>query len=122
MKTMSDICVRSARLLAAVAIGVFALLSSCASPQDVPGAMRVQGVVRHVEIESGCWVIEVGDNVRTKKFYELTGKYLADVSFNDAVVTVWIVPKPDVATVCQVGEVAEIIDVVDVEKPEKMRK
>ena len=116
---MKDRTIRTcaAQLLALVVVAVMMLLSSCVSPQDVPGAIRVKGVVRHIDLEGGCWVIEVGDNVRAKTFYELTGEDLKDVAFNDAIITVWIVPKPDVASVCQVGQVAEIIDVVDVEKP-----
>ncbi len=106
-------------MLAALSLVLVTLLSSCASPQDVPGAMRIQGTIRYVNLESGCWVVEVGDNVRTKKFYELTGEKLPEVSINDAVITVWIVLKPDIATICQVGQVAEIIDVVDVEEPRK---
>ncbi len=108
-----------AGLLAAVSIAMLTVLASCASPQDIPGAMRIKGTIRHVNIEGGCWVVEVGDNVRTKQFYELIGKDLPEVSINDAVITVWIVLKPDVATTCQVGQVAEIVDVVDVEKPGK---
>ena len=108
-----------ARLLAVVVFGISLLFSSCASPQEVPGAIRVKGVIRYVNLEGGCWVMEVGENLRSKKLYELTGEHLPEVSINDAVITVWIVPKPDAASTCQVGQVAEIIDVVDVEKPRK---
>lgn len=105
------------RLCAVCAACLVVVLSSCASPQDIPGAIRVQGVVRYVELEGGCWVLEAGDDVRNKQFYELTGEQLREVSVNDAVVTLWIVPKPQAASVCQIGQVAEIVDIVDMEQP-----
>ncbi len=99
-----------------VLTGIVVLLSSCASPKNVPGAIFVKGVVRFIELGSGCWVLEAGDNIRDKKFYELTGSDLDDVKINDAEVQLWIIPKPEVASSCEVGTVAEIIDIVDVKK------
>lgn len=107
------------RLLAVVGFVLPLLVVSCASPQDIPGAMRLQGIIRYVKLEGGCWVIEVGNDIRSKKLYELTGKDLPEVSINDAEVTVWVVLKADAVSTCQVGQVAEIIDVVDVKEPRK---
>jgi hypothetical protein len=104
------------RMSLSVIVGIVFVLSSCASPKNVPGALFVKGVVRFVELGSGCWVLEAGDNIREKKFYELTGSDLDDIKINNAEVQLWIVPKPDVASSCEVGTVAEIIDVVDVQK------
>lgn len=113
MKKLLSAAGRTALCLAA---GILLVLSSCASPKNVPGAIFVKGVVRFIELGSGCWVLETGDNIRDKKFYELTGEELDVIKINNADVQLWIVPKPDMASSCQVGTVAEIIDIVDVQK------
>lgn len=113
MKKLLSAAGRTALCLAA---GILLLLSSCVSPKNVPGAIFVKGVVRFIELGPGCWVLETGDNIKDKKFYELTGNELNDIKINNAEVQLWIVPKPDMASSCQVGTVAEIIDIVDVQK------
>lgn len=96
--------------------GMIMLLFSCASPKSVPGAVFVSGVVRFVELGAGCWVLETGESFRDKTFYELTGEDIGEVQFNNAEVQLWIVPRPETPSSCQVGTVAEIIDIVDVRK------
>lgn len=111
---------RACGLCGGLALIAILALGACSSPQprdDVPGAIVVSGTMNYVDIEGGCWVLQVGDEPETMQAYQLGGDNAEELLIDGARVRVQIVPRPKVVSICQIGIVADVITILEVEKP-----
>jgi inhibitor of cysteine peptidase len=71
-----------------------------------PDAFRVDGHVRFVNVEGGCWVIDAADGTR----YEPVN--LPEAFRSDGLpVRAALKPRPDLASICMVGEIVELLSI-----------
>lgn len=72
-------------------------------PDTAAALVRTAGTIRYVEIEGGGWVIDTPDGtfqpINLEETYRVNGQR----------VTVTLRPRPDMASVLQVGKIAEIV-------------
>jgi hypothetical protein len=72
-------------------------------PPPAQDSITVSGTVRFVDLEGGCWALDTA-----AKRYQLVGA-AKDVLKDGARVTVVGVPRPDMATTCQIGEPLQVL-------------
>jgi hypothetical protein len=79
------------------------MTDSTASP-----TVRVQGTVRSVNVEGGCWRFDAADGKR----YELNKSSAPAALFQDGrQATLTLRLRPDLMSTCQVGPIVEVVQV-----------
>lgn len=71
-----------------------------------PGSFRVDGTVRFIPVEGGCWALRVNDAVQ----YEPLGLPVA-FRIDGLEVRALLKLRDDLASICMVGRIAEVLDI-----------
>lgn len=92
------------------------------APPIPPDAVTLAGRVNPMLGPQGqvlCWVLEVGQDLRSLKYYVLTGpeELMERLRQEDATVTLRAVVRSDVHTECPVGTVAEVYEILTLHTP-----
>lgn len=64
------------------------------------------GTIRQIEVEGGCWVIDDAEGNR----YELL-ELAQELRSDDLRVSAVLRPRPDMASICQVGQLVEVVSI-----------
>ncbi|MCX7929613.1 MAG: hypothetical protein N2663_02695 [Chlorobi bacterium] len=101
-----------------------AVLVSCRSAQPTvpPNAVILSGRINPMLGPSGqvlCWVLEAGTDLRSLKYYALSGseEIMRRLQQEDASVTLRAVVRSDVHTDCPVGLVADVYEIIELRTP-----
>lgn len=91
--------------------GLLALLSltlvgSCSSARDDDGAVAGTGVLRHVQLEGGCWALETDDE--RWELLNLERDFGAELQVDGLRVRFEGTARDDVMTTCQLGPNLEL--------------
>lgn len=81
---------------------VLATVAACGASDDAPA---LEGTVRFVDVEGGCWTIESGST--TYEPVDLANEFRVDgltVAFD-------VEPLDDQASICMVGEIVELTSI-----------
>jgi len=71
-----------------------------------PGSFRVNGTIRFIEVEGGCWALLVNDDLQ----YEPLGLPAA-FRVDGLAVRALLILRDDLSSICMVGRVAEVLDI-----------
>ena len=109
------------RNLRAHLIALLFAAAACAAPsaEQYKGAIEVVGTVHMLQLEGGCWVLQVGEDLDDIQVYLLDGELLPRLMTEGATATLIIRPNPKAASVCQVGTVAEVLEIIDFDEPQE---
>ncbi|RMF32604.1 MAG: hypothetical protein D6747_08870 [Chlorobiota bacterium] len=106
------------------ALGEALLISNgCRSAQPVPpDAVVLKGRINPMLGPRGtvlCWVLEVGGDLRSLKYYALVGSeaLMAQLRRDDATVTLRAVIRSDLHTDCPIGSVAQVYEILELHTP-----
>ncbi|GIV55011.1 MAG: hypothetical protein KatS3mg039_1529 [Candidatus Kapaibacterium sp.] len=110
------------RLLAVIAVLLASSACRTAMPPVPADAVVLSGKINPMLGPDGralCWVLEVGTDLRSLKYYALTGpeEVLARLRQEDATVTLRAVVRTDVHAECPVGLVAEVYEILQLHTP-----
>ncbi|MCX8050909.1 MAG: hypothetical protein N3B17_03315 [Chlorobi bacterium] len=113
---------RLLRAGAAVAVAVLVVACRTAQPAVPPDAVVLTGRINPMLGPQGnvlCWVLESGTDLRSLKYYVLTGpeELVSRLRHEDATVTLRAVVRNDVHTDCPVGTVAEVYEIIALRTP-----
>ncbi|MDH4069401.1 MAG: hypothetical protein OEV30_03160 [Ignavibacteria bacterium] len=72
------------------------------------GSFVVQGTIRFVNIETGCWLLVLEDGTQ----YEPAGEDLSVLWRDGLTVSLLVRPMKGVAGICQAGEIVEVIQIL----------
>ncbi|GBD06017.1 hypothetical protein HRbin20_01618 [bacterium HR20] len=103
--------------------GALHISSGCRSAQPIPSdAVLLTGRINPMLGPRGtvlCWVLEVGSDLRSLKYYALVGseEMMAQLRREDATVTLRAVIRSDLHTDCPVGSVAEVYEILELRTP-----
>jgi len=103
--------------------GALHISSGCRSAQPIPSdAVLLTGRINPMLGPRGtvlCWVLEVGGDLRSLKYYALvgSGEMMARLRREDAAVTLRAVIRSDLHTDCPVGSVAEVYEILELRTP-----
>lgn len=102
-----------------ITLGSLLIGSGCRSAQSIPpDAVLLHGRINPMLGPRGtvlCWVLEVGKDLRSLKYYALVGseEMIAQLRREDATVTLRAVIRSDLHTDCPVGSVAYVYEVLE---------
>lgn len=118
-----ELMLKSLRYWLLVCLGGVLLAGGCRTAPPIPSeAVTLTGRINPMLGPQGqvlCWVLEVGRDLRSLKYYVLTGPedLMERLRQEDATVTLRAVVRSDVHTECPVGTVAEVYEILTLHTP-----
>ncbi len=115
---------RISTCIAAALFGGYVLVApGCRTAQVIPpDAVVLHGRINPMLGPQGtilCWVLEVGNDLRSLKYYALVGdeRLMEQLRREDATVTLRAVIRSDLHSECSLGTVAEVHEILELRTP-----
>jgi hypothetical protein len=115
---------RISKCITAALLGGYLLVApGCRTAQMIPpDAVVLHGRINPMLGPQGtvlCWVLEVGNDLRSLKYYALVGdeRLMERLRHVDATVTLRAVIRSDLHSECSLGSVAEVHEILELRTP-----
>lgn len=103
----------AARFITVMSTLLVVALSGCSVSKESndfgPDAFEINGIMRFVDVEGGCWQFKSDDG----SAYQLSGDNISKLFREDIRAKLIVRELHDVATVCMMGKIVRVLQIVE---------